>query len=340
MPNPHYPGADRTTQYFVRAYLGSLQIPRIVVLHTTEGPGWPGYVGGATAPNFTVRPDVARRAIEVRQHYPVNRSSRALENRIGGVETNTHGCVQIELIGTCDPTHRYTWAGIGRAGVHYVYWPDAPDWLLAELANVLRWLNTEWGIPLRNAAPRGWLPYPSSYGNANGHRLTFAEWYNAAGVLGHQDVPENHHGDPGDLNATRLLQLANNPTTVPEEDDMTIHTTEFNRWSRTTIKPGGWTLLPIDDAGKRGLLKPGRGDLSYDLALGLTASAPLEARAVYVEGNKAVRARRTWSLGAGPSTLDEPGLLPNRQILCVQVRPTGDRPVTVTDTRATVRYYR
>ncbi len=185
MPDIWMPGASRS-QDFSRAFAGSTMKPRVAVVHSTEGPSWPGYQGGATAPTVTIS------RTEIRQHFPVNRSARALENRAGGVETNTEGAVQIELLGYCD---RKTWSDRGKKGM---FWPDAEAGDLKMLVKFLRWLEAEWGVPVVDAAPRGWLEYPASYGNSRA-RMSGAEWVRARGIVGHQHVPENSHGDPGNF---------------------------------------------------------------------------------------------------------------------------------------------
>ncbi|VXC09350.1 hypothetical protein [Aeromicrobium sp. 9AM] len=205
-----YPGANTTAQNFASKYVGSTMSPNVVVLHSTEGWDWPSYSGGATAPHFTIKPNFAKKTVEVRQHFPVNKSARALENRGGGVETNTLNAVQIELVGTCDPpTHKK------RGTVSHIFMPEAPDWFIQGVADLLKWLHAEWpDFPLKDAAKRGWGAYPSSYG-ASRYRLSFTEWNNAYGVVGHQHVPENSHGDPGNFPIAKLI-AASKAGTKPE----------------------------------------------------------------------------------------------------------------------------
>lgn len=199
-----YGPANARVQWFQDNYPGAAMDPNAVVVHTTEGTSWPGYSGGATAPNYTARPAIAHRRLDWRQHYPDERSARALENDPGGVETNTLNVVQVELVGTCDPRHRDRW-GSARAGVDYIYWPEAPQWALRELAKFLAYMHTRHGVRL--AAPR-FKAYPASYGTGNGVRMTQRQWRNFYGVCGHQHVPENVHGDPGDLAMDKVLAMA------------------------------------------------------------------------------------------------------------------------------------
>jgi len=176
----------------------------VATLHTTETSGWPGYEGGATAPNYTGNPPIGVRFGKWRAHYPDEKSSRALKNLAGGVETNTLNDVQFELIGTCDPKHAKTWGKL-KAGKHYVYWPHATKRQLRWVARMMADMNVRHGLQLK--APKRFLPYPASYGS-NGVRMSFAEWRNATGIVGHQHIPENVHGDPGNINIAYIIQQA------------------------------------------------------------------------------------------------------------------------------------
>ena len=197
-----YSQADTHSQWFADDYQGTIIRPNVLVLHTTEGSTWPTYGGGASAPHLTAMPDRTNKKVLFRQHYPFEVSARALRNLPGGVETNTLNCVQIELVGTCAP---------GARAEHptWMFWPEAPGWALAGLAEFVAELHEKFAsFPLTDAAPRGWLAYPDSYGNANRQRMTTAEWQDSVGVLGHQHVPENDHGDPGNFPIAQLLDLA------------------------------------------------------------------------------------------------------------------------------------
>lgn len=202
-----YPLANRTAQWFSDDYGSATFIPIIGVIHSTETMGWPGYDGGAKAPNDTAKPDFVNKKVLWRAHYEDNESSRALQNLDGGVETNTARAVQVELIGTCDPKHRTSWNGQGiyKAGVHYLYLPDAPDWYLQGIADWVAWMYKRWGLKM--VSPLIWKSYPDSYG-ADSNRMTLAEWRAFFGWCGHQHVPENAHGDPGNFNMARVLTLA------------------------------------------------------------------------------------------------------------------------------------
>ena len=239
----NYAKANTTAQWFAKAYPGATINPNCGVIHTTEGTSWDGYQGGAVAPNYTAKPDIANQHLDWRAHFPDEMSSRALVNAPGGVDTNTANAVQVELVGTCDYTKRETWNGL-KAGRDYIYWPDAPEWALRDLAAFLLDMKNRHGIPL--SGPSVWLNYgpdprrvdgrqPASYG-ANGVRLTFTQWRAFTGWCGHQHVPENDHGDPGALPFTRLLALANGTTIAPQEDDMPLTKDDATTvWSGSAI---------------------------------------------------------------------------------------------------------
>lgn len=189
--------------WYQDTYLGSPMEVNVGVIHTTEGTSLPSYDGGANAPNITGVPNLATKTIKWYQHFDVDRSSRALVNASGGVQTNTANCFQIELVGTCDQATYLRWQ---NAGTWAVYWPGAPDWALAEVAKLVRWLHDNHDLKIQSSVT--WKAYPGSYGASNGVRLSFSQWGEYYGWLGHQHVPENYHGDPGAINWKRIEELA------------------------------------------------------------------------------------------------------------------------------------
>ena len=205
----NYRFADDQSQWFADDWPGDkLELTAdtaVTVLHTTESTSWPDYDGGAKAPHYTVLPDLVNRRLKWRAHFPDEMSSRALRNEAGGVETNTLNCVQVEMIGTCDPAHRERW-GTKVAGKDYLFWPEAPTWALLGIARFLVDQNQRHGLALKSLR---FKPYPASFGTDNGVRMTFAQWRNFVGVCGHQHVPENTHGDPGDIDIIKILAFAN-----------------------------------------------------------------------------------------------------------------------------------
>lgn len=207
-----YPGATTGSSWYQDTYGGDAMESNVVVWHTTEGTSLPTYSGGSQAPNFTAMPDFAAKALRWYQHFDFDVSSRALMNKAGGVETNTLNAVQVELVGTCDPTAHKRWAR-----VPHLYTPELPDWVIRDLAAFARWARDHHGVPLSSG--QTFKAYPSSYG-ATSTRMTGAEWNNFRGHCGHQHVPENDHGDPGAFPITAVLAAASRTTDQSEEDDM------------------------------------------------------------------------------------------------------------------------
>lgn len=169
-----------------------------IVLHTTEGSSWPGYGGGGSAPHFTVRRGRATKS-NIRQHIDTAYSAKALVNRRGGVQTNNAGAIQIEFIGSCDRSY---------ARKHGLFFTeDADDDDLEALAAVLAWIHEEHGVPLVIDGNLDWPTTNAAYATAP-QRLSYAQWNEYRGMLGHTHVPENDHWDPGAFPVARLLRLA------------------------------------------------------------------------------------------------------------------------------------
>lgn len=200
----NYARANTTTAWYQDNFPGSAMKPNCGVIHTTEGTSLPGYSGGAVAPNYTAVPNFKEKRLHWYAHFPDERSSRALVNAPGGVETNTLNAVQVELVGTCDPSTHRAWARQNRP---HIFWPEAPDWALIELARFLVDMHKRHGIPLDGPKDSRWHPYPDSAG-PGGQRFSFAEWSAFNGWCGHQHVPENVHGDPGHFPFSKLVSFA------------------------------------------------------------------------------------------------------------------------------------
>ena len=190
--------AQRVEMYDAGPFTGG---PMKGVLHTTEGNSWPDYQGGTIAPHLTVRPDTASKRLLVRQHIAFNRAAKSLRNRPGGVETNRDGVIQIELVGTCNPSQ-----------VGCYYWPRADSWALSDLASIMRSVERATGI--RRKAVSRWVPSPLSFGSGAPQRMSLSAWDAWDGWCGHEHVPENDHGDPGALNVTWLVGPTADPVPV------------------------------------------------------------------------------------------------------------------------------
>jgi len=211
-----YPGAD-LSHWYGDAYPGSQMNVNTLVWHTTETRVLPTYSGGAEAPTLTAVADTKTRTVKWYQHFDIDKSSRALVNLPGGVETNTLNVAQVELVGTCDPGTRDNWNAAGYRG-QFIYWPEAPDWALAEVAKFVNWLESKHQVPIKSTVT--WKAYPGSAGTANGVRLSNTAWLAYNGHLGHQHVPENLHGDPGNLDFARIIQLATGADVALSADDI------------------------------------------------------------------------------------------------------------------------
>jgi len=186
-----YPPASATAQWFADAHPGTTFTSLEKCLwHSTETTGWPGYSGGAVAPNFTADPDRSAHKLVWRQHFPVNMSSRALKHT-STQPTNGDHVVQVELVGTCVP---------GGPGL---YWPGAPDWALDGIADFAAWLHQEWALPLRSTVT--WRGYAAT---GDWQRLTNSAYNNYVGHLGHEHAPQNDHRDPGALAMGTALTMA------------------------------------------------------------------------------------------------------------------------------------
>lgn len=176
-----YPSANRTRLYFGDTLGGvAFSYVRAIVMHSTETSGLPGYQGGKSAPNLTADFNEERQRIDWYHHYRLNQSSRALVHP-AGVQTNNSNVIQIECVGT---------TAKGGPGT---YLPNAPDWWLDDMAEFFAFMHVQWGIPLRSTV--SWESYPSSYGLRNGVRLGASAWLGYSGILAHQHVFGNDHGD-------------------------------------------------------------------------------------------------------------------------------------------------
>jgi hypothetical protein len=206
-----YPGAS-TTYWYGSKYPGSAMESNVVVWHTTEGTSLPSYSGGGEAPNFTAVPDFKAKRLTWYQHFDFDVSSRALVNKAGGVETNTLNAVQVEIVGTCDPTTHKKWGT-----TQHLYAPDLPDWVIRDLGAFAKWANIHHGVPISSGLT--FKAYPSSYGTSS-VRMSGARWTAFKGHCGHQHVPENDHGDPGAFPMAAILTAAKAGTTPSTSGDL------------------------------------------------------------------------------------------------------------------------
>jgi hypothetical protein len=159
-----HPGAQRTQ---VQNGIGAMMnVPAKLVWHTTEGSSLPAYSG--SHPHFTLNPQSGA----LYQHISVKSGAMALRNLSGGAETNRANAIQVELIGFASQTQN---------------WSDAAYANIAELA---RWIEKHCGV-----ARECHVTFQGSGGPFP--KLSVEAWYAYRGHLGHQDVPEQDHWDPG-----------------------------------------------------------------------------------------------------------------------------------------------
>lgn len=232
----NYPRANQSAAWYQDNYPGALMDPNCGVLHTTEGTTLPSYGGGATAPTYTAVPVFSEERFQWFAHFPDERSARALVNASGGVETNTANAIQVELVGTCAPGSRDLWKR-SAPGRPFIFWPDPPAWALRDLARFLVYCKDRHGIPLRGPEDARWKAYPESYG-AGGQRFSASEWRAFKGWCGHQHVPENYHGDPGNFPWGRLEALARELDSAPSKKPDPEPDVQTPRWDEIFVLAG------------------------------------------------------------------------------------------------------
>lgn len=158
---PHTPGLRYTTEV------------RGVLWHSTEGSTFEGadsvFRRTTAAPHFTVDPWREMRV----QHIETDLASYALQNLPGGVETNTAGVVQIEVVGYTDDA---------KAAEH-----GRPGFALSRLSEwQYRWLGEQVLAPILTAHPA--IPHDVYHGP----RMTGPQWMAwPGGICGHLHAPEN-----------------------------------------------------------------------------------------------------------------------------------------------------
>lgn len=276
MPDLWYPGADRSQD---RSQFSGVTMPRIskLLLHSTESSGWPAYPG--FAPQATYDPWSHR----WRQHMAINRSASTLSDPSStAVRENRDDVVQVEIIGFCDP------AASRKYGKSI---QNMDDRAYEDLAAFAAWLNREWGLPLRSTVR--WAPYPSSYGLHASQRLSGPEYDSYTGILGHQHASGGDHGDPGVIDAARIVRLAQNIVSGGTSTPLVVAPTQKGTHIMTEAKPllrnrtewqdvpaGDGTALLIDEPAKAGE------DAPNSLVIGDTEGADLTC-IVQVDGLQA-----------------------------------------------------
>lgn len=156
-----------------------------LVLHTTEGSGF-GTMDRvlrekSAEPHVLIDPGTR----EVKQYFPFNQYSKALEHPYGTPETNRANCIQIEIVGFAapNPSHR----DVAE---------ESLDWYanLGALCELIRHR-----VPFLRVAP---------YLFVKGvQRIPVSTFAGVGGIIGHMHVPSqpSGHWDPGRFNARSLI---------------------------------------------------------------------------------------------------------------------------------------
>jgi hypothetical protein len=154
------------------------------VLHTTEvkayEPSQATYYGKTFAPHFTLA--TVHGAVVMYQHYPIDRSARALEHK-GNIQTNRQSAIQIEIAWTAEDI------------------ATLPPEYTAKLREWMRWVESQTGVT--RTAPKFFGN--EAFGVDSPSRMTAEEWKSFDGWCGHQHVPQNKHWDPGLIDIDQLL---------------------------------------------------------------------------------------------------------------------------------------
>lgn len=166
------------------------------VEHSTEGNSIEGavatYRDAGVPPQTTIDPAARRKA----QHIDLDRSGYALAHPKGTPETNRLPCIQVEIVMYADRDKANANGGL--------YVGDLTDAHYAFIGECIR--EIEAVVPIPHEFHRGFVHYPDSYGLHAPQRMSWDTWYNFSGWCGHQHVPGNVHGDPGEFDPSRLTQ--------------------------------------------------------------------------------------------------------------------------------------
>lgn len=203
---------------------------RTLVVHSTEGSSIAGAVAAMDRnrswSNWVCDP---AQGIGIRTLVDDVTEDRSLRNMVGGVETNMRpGVWQLEVVGYAEQI------------------PDYPEDWFRRLGVILSALCDRTGVPRRFPYP--FRRYPASYGLRASQRLSPGQWLEVDGIVGHQHVPENDHGDPGDISRVIPYVLASSPPRpVPAVPSPAVALAlEYPMPLPTDVKLT-WSLLDLDD---------------------------------------------------------------------------------------------
>ena len=182
----------------------------VVVLHITVTNEPASYKG--TEPHFEVAQDGS-----VIQYVAMSRNAKALWNEPAGVETNRQGiCHQIEMVWedplTCD---------------------QMSDVQLRAVAAVCVFIHEQTGVRFV-PPPMGFYSDERPLASVDGVlRMSFDEWTEWNGFVGHVNVPENDHWDPGRFPWDRFMSHVNQLT---GEDTMQVDERDALLFIQTWVK--------------------------------------------------------------------------------------------------------
>jgi len=177
MPSIYLRGANITAQWYADNYSGTT-FPRVdkFLIHTTETGGWPGYSAGASAPNATYYPKFR----QIRQHFGINRSARALRDPSSTlVRENRDNVFQLEVI--C--YSQYSLA-VERGGI---WVGDLTASHLRDIAAMILQIHRDWNLPLQSGVT--WREGRKTW--YNDVRLSGPQFDAYRGILGHVHASGN-----------------------------------------------------------------------------------------------------------------------------------------------------
>lgn len=181
-------------------------VPWRVVIHSTEIPHADPDVW---IPNWRFPSHIVAdwERNKIRQCVGLDEAAKSLENLAGGVETNRHRCIQIEIQGHA---------------AEAAQWP----------AEKLRWIGVEvlapvvaWVRALGDDIDLSDVPAPGEIGGSASasapQRMSYTRWTGFGGVCGHRHVPENAHWDAGGADLATIAAHAQQALDSGGEDEMT-----------------------------------------------------------------------------------------------------------------------
>jgi hypothetical protein len=154
-----------------------------MLLHTTESPrewidgGIAQFTRGEGTPHLCIGYRPGLRFPVVAQFLPFDQYGKSLEHPAGTAETNRANVVQLEICGRAEESQG---------------WED--NWYRA-ISNVLLLVQHRTGFPISR---------PRSF--AKPLRYSGTGFVKAKGIVGHCHAANNHHTDPGAIQAPKLLR--------------------------------------------------------------------------------------------------------------------------------------